>query len=152
MNDRTTLLREIDEAWQPYAAALAAATDEDLLGIAEGTWTRKDLVAHVAWWETSSADTLEAIGDERDPPWRDETTDETNARVETEFKDVSAADVRRLAGEAHARLVERIASMDDEDLATPGRFPWMNGEPLAEMIRGDTTRHYPDHVAPLTVT
>ncbi len=146
MNDRTSLLQEIDAAWRPYAAALAGLSDSDLLAIADGTWTRKDLVAHVAWWEGSSAGALEAIREHRDPPWRDETTDAKNARIEAEFKDVPASEVRQLAAAAHERLLAAIDAADEADLATPGRFPWMGGDPLAEMVRGDTSRHYPDHV------
>ena len=149
MNDRTALLREIHETWQGYAAALAALTDEDLLGIADGSWTRKDLVAHVAWWEGSSADALEAVSAGRDPAWRDETTDETNARVEAEHKDLAPADVRRLAVQAHERILARIGASADEDLLTAGRFGWMQGRALVEMVRGDTSGHYPEHTAHL---
>jgi hypothetical protein len=149
MNDRTTLLREIHEAWQAYAAALAACADDDLLGIADGTWTRKDLVAHVAWWEGSSSDALEAVTAGRDPAWRNESTDATNARVEAEHKDLPVAEVRRLAAAAHERLLATIGAASDEDLFTAGRFPWMNGAALVEMVRGDTSQHYPEHAGHL---
>jgi len=149
MNDRTTLLREIHEAWQTYAAALAACSDDALLEIADGTWTRKDLVAHVAWWEGSSSDAVEAVTAGRDPAPRTESTDATNARVEFEHKDLPAAEIRRLAAAAHERLLATIGGASDEDLFTAGRFGWMNGAALAEMVRDDTSRHYPEHVSHL---
>jgi hypothetical protein len=145
MHDRTTLLREIHEAWQAYAAALAALTDEDLAAVADGSWTRKDLVAHIAWWEGSSADALEAVAAGRDPASRTETADETNARIEAEHKDVPASEARRLGAQAHERLLARIGAATDDDLFAAGRFRWMNGDPLVEMVRDDTSRHYPEH-------
>lgn len=149
MDDRSTLLREIEAAWRPYADALDALSDDDLLEIADGTWTRKDLVAHVAWWEGSSTSTLEAVAEHRDPPWRDETTDETNARVEAEHKDVPGPEIRTMAAVAHERLLRAIAAVDEADLSTAGRFPFMNGDALIALVRGDTSEHYPEHVRQL---
>lgn len=149
MNDRTALLDEIDAGWRAFAAALANLSDDDLLGLADGTWTRKDLVAHVAWWEGSSADALVAVAAGREPEWLEEPLDERNARVEAEHKDLTPAVVRQMALETHARLIRAIEDADELDLFDADRLPWLQGDPLASKIRGDTSEHYPDHLAAL---
>lgn len=146
MDDRATLRAEIDEAWRPYAAILNSLSDDELLTHADGTWTRKDVVAHVAWWEASSADALAAVAAGRAPAWRDETTDATNARIEAEWKTAPTTAVRAFAAAAHERLLAGLGAVNEADLWTSGRFAWMDGDPLAEMIRGDSSRHYPDHL------
>ena len=146
MDERDALIAEIEAAWRPVAAILDHLTDDELLGAAEGSWTRKDVVAHLGWWEASSAATLEAIAAGADPPWRDETTDATNARVEAEWKHAPAHAVRQFGADAHARLVAALRAIDPADLFTPGRCPWLDGDPLSAMVRGDTTEHYPEHL------
>jgi len=57
-----------------------------------------------------------------------------------------AADVRSGEAAAWADLVLAIQDAEDPDLFEPGRFAWTGGEPLVEIIHGDTDRHWAEHL------
>jgi len=38
-----------------------------------------------------------------------------------------------------------IQAMSEEDLFNSGRFAWAEGEPLWQVIAGDTYEHYQEH-------
>jgi hypothetical protein len=148
--DKPALLAAIHAAHARLEAAVAALDDEGLKRPAPGMpgWTRKDVLAHVAWWNDHSvrvAEGLRAGGEPytRDVPWN---PDDWNARVLAENRDRAPADVRRSEAEAFARLVAAVEAASEEELFEEGRYPWLAGGSLADTVIGDSTDHYPDHV------
>jgi len=151
--DKTELLAAIHATHDALTAAAAALDDDALAGPAaemEG-WTRKDVLAHVEWWTTHSANVLEGVRSGVDPyPGSDEPWDPDawNARILLENRDRSADDVRRGEADSFARLVAAIEGATDEELFGENPHPWLDGT-AAETVIEDSTRHYPDHVAHL---
>ena len=148
--DKTTLLDAIRATHAPLAAAAAALSDEALLGPAPGMdgWTRKDVLAHVEWWNGHSAAVIAGVRSGIDPyPGGDEPWDPDawNARILAENRDRSAEDVRRGAADSFARLVAAVEGATDEELFATDPHPWLDGT-VAEMVEDDSTRHYPEHV------
>ena len=148
--DKTTLLRDMHEAHAAFLAAADAIDDEALAGLAPGLdgWTRKDVLAHVEWWNDHSSDVIEGARTGVDPyPGGDEPWDPDawNARIVEENRDRTAADVR--AGEAvsFARLVAAVEGSTEEDLFAEDPHPWLDGT-IAETVAADSSRHYPEHV------
>ncbi len=147
--DKMTLLRMIREAHAPIEAA-TALDDEALAGPAAGMdgWTRKDVLAHVEWWNHHSSDVIEGVRTGVDPyPGGDEPWDPDawNDRILAENRDRTAADVRQGEAGSFARLVAAIEQATDEELFAEDPYPWLDGT-VAETIEDDSTRHYPDHV------
>ena len=151
--DKTELLAAIHATHAELTAAAAALDDDALSGPAPGMegWTRKDVLAHVKWWTTHSANVLEGVRCGVDPyPGSDEPwdLDAWNARILLENRDRSADDVRRGEAGSFARLVAVVEGTTDEELFAEDPHPWLDGT-VAETVVEDSTRHYPDHVAHL---
>jgi hypothetical protein len=150
--NKQQLIAAMHDARAPIAAA-AALDRETLLGPAPEMdgWTRKDVLAHVEWWNNHSVRVVEALLAGREPydrtgPW---DTDATNARILEENRDRSADDVLRGEADSFTRLVAAVDSVPEDDLFAAGRFAWLDGGSLADLVESDSTKHYPDHVAHL---
>jgi hypothetical protein len=133
-------------------SAIGALSDDELALPAQGAWTRRDLVAHIEWWERHSTNVIAAAHEGRDPFRRDEPfdLDARNAQVFEENRGRSAADVRSGEAAAWTELLGAIEAASTADLFDPTRFAWTGGDPLVEIIRGDTDRHWTEHLPLLT--
>lgn len=148
--DKTELLRRLRDAHAPIAAAVAALPDEALLAGAPGMpgWTRKDVVAHLAWWHRHSTAVLRGLRTGVDPyPDAGEPfdLDGLNARVLAENRARGTADVRADEAVSFAELVAAIGAASDQDLFDAGAVLWL-GQPAASTVAGDTWDHYPEHL------
>jgi hypothetical protein len=146
--DKDTLLRDIRAPHAPIEAA-AGLDDATLLGLAPGLdgWTRKDVLAHVEWWNVHSADVVEAVRTGIDPyPGDDDAWDPDawNARILAENRDRTPDDVRRGEAASFARLVAAVEGATDAELFGEDPHPWLDGT-AAETVAEDSTLHYPDH-------
>ena len=56
---------------------------------------------------------------------------------------------RRAFNESFIRLLAALEACPDEELFSVGRWPWLEGEALAEEILWDSSRHYDGHREPL---
>ncbi|MDR3546112.1 MAG: ClbS/DfsB family four-helix bundle protein [Candidatus Limnocylindrales bacterium] len=146
--DKHELISELQIGHDELRAVIDALPDAELAFPAQGEWTRLDLVAHVEWWERHSATVITALRDGRDPYPADEPfdLDALNARVLEQNRGRTAADVRSGEAAAWADLLRAIESAGEADLFDAGRFAWTEGAPLAEIIHGDTDRHWAEHL------
>jgi len=152
--DKRSLLARIHETHAALEAVVRSLDDAALEAPASGMegWSRKDVVAHVAWWSDHSARVIEALRAGREPYAREEQPgiDELNARILDDHRGDTPDAVRRSEADAFSRLVAAVEAASDEDLFTVARFAWIGrDEPLAETVEWDSTRHYPEHLAQL---
>ena len=170
---RADLLGRSHDAYRDFSAAVAAIPSGMLTTPGTiGTWSVRDVIAHVGADEQWMAGQLEALqsnslptpktcyGDDTPPPadmdWNSQ--DARNAWQRERLRDLSLDEVRSMAAEAHARLLAVIATLDDAQLAedltigengTVGQIRRPNaGEqawPLWQWLRGVTYAHYADH-------
>src|SRR5215212_3660511 len=148
--DKETFLAEIRTSHEPLADAVAALSGEawvEALPDMDG-WTRKDLLAHIGWWSDHSARVITALLERRVPYEQDHDfdIDAQNRSILEEFRDRDAGEVRAFEVDAFERLVRAVETASHDDLFTPGRFPWLGEETLADAVAWDSTRHYPDHL------
>ena len=148
--DKDTLLRSIRDGHDRWARALAPLSDDDLLAPAQGEWTKKDLVAHVEYWERSSVDNIEALRAGHERPEAAQPTDERNAQAVADNRDRSAADVRGGETEAFERLLATVEASDEGELVDAARYPVLGGDSIADMVASDTFEHYEEHLPHLT--
>lgn len=148
--DKTSLLDAIRSAHAPLAAAADALSDEALLDAAPGLsgWTRKDVLAHIEWWNRHSIAVIAGARAGLDPypegdePW---DIDAWNERVAADSRHRSASDVRAGEASSFAELVTAVAAASDEELFRADPQPWLSGT-LAGTIEDDSTRHYAEHL------
>lgn len=100
-----------------------------------GEWTFKDLASHLTGWRERTIARLEASpGQEPQLPWPAELTedDEINQWIYERDRDRPLDDILLEADNSFERLTSAIRALPEEDLLTPGRFPWAGDEPLAD--------------------
>jgi hypothetical protein len=111
-------------------------------------WSAKDEIAHTMMWKRHLADRLTAVVRGEEPPSiPDDQIVAVNERnfVENQARtwdEVMAEDAR-----IHANLLGAVAALAEDDLAEPGRFPWMNGDPLYASVIGNPYVHVQEHLA-----
>jgi hypothetical protein len=120
--------------------ALAGPQVEEHLG--QGSWTRKQMLAHISTWHDRTVEALSRLTETGELPGTPEDTDAINARA-------ARAAIGRTTGEVlfalddSYRLVRRaVARLADAQLT--GHDGWATA-----MIAGNTYDHYTEHLADL---
>lgn len=135
------LLGRLERAWRDFENSHAGLEDAELLipGVT-GTWSVRDIIAHVTWWEEESLAHLPAIRRGDRPPRysvRYGGIAAFNALMTERRRQLSLAEVRRQQHDVHARLVAYVREAPDELIARETRF--------RRRLRLDTYGHYPLH-------
>src|SRR4029077_11241181 len=90
--DRAPLLKRLDQAWQAFQESHAGLSEAELLVPGgTGTWSVKDIIAHVTWWEEEALTHLPLILAGGTPPRYSVThggIDAFNAKMEEEREDL----------------------------------------------------------------
>jgi hypothetical protein len=145
--DKTGWLERVEEArttWEGIVAEVGEA-DLDRPG-AMGDWTFKDVAAHLNGWRVRTVDRLEAAARDETPPpppWpaelgedTEDGTDAINRWFYDQSRDRSAAEILAEAREQYRRMRAATEANPEDDLLTPGRFPWLGTYPLCAVIQG----------------
>ncbi len=146
--DKQELIRSMRDAHQGMVEAMERVPDERLVEPAMGSWTGKDLLAHMAWWHDHSAGVIEALRSGRKPYDEGDqanTTDAINERTRRQHLDDPPQQTRRAFNESFTRLLEALEPVTDEELFAADRWPWLGGESLVETVLWDSSRHYDAH-------
>jgi hypothetical protein len=105
-----------------------------------GDWSVKDVLAHVTTWEEEALKYLPLISARVTPP-RYSTNyggiDAFNAQMAEQKRSLSLSDVLRQLDETHARLVDYVQGVPEEQFARETRF--------RRRLRLDTYSHYREH-------
>ena len=139
--DRAQFLKRLDEGWNALQEAYAGLSDPEMMeqGVT-GTWSIKDIIAHVTSWETEALKHLPLILAGKKPPLYSITyggIDSFNARMIEQKRKLSLAEVLRQRDETHRQLVDFIQSVPEEQFIQETCF--------RHRLRLDTYRHYPEH-------
>ena len=146
-------MRREQESWQALVSEVGDA-GLDRSGAA-GDWTFKDVVGHLNGWRERTVDRLEAAARDAAPPpspWPDDLSDETDEGVEAinrwiyeRNRDRPAADILAESREQFRRMRAAVEAVPEDDLVTPGRFPWLGGEPLSAVLEGSFGHLHEEH-------
>ena len=131
--------------------ALAGLTVDELItpGVV-GTWSVKDILAHITTWEQRFLGALAIVERGETPAWPEagytwDDLDDLNAR------DYQANQARPLAAvwvafeRSYAELVARIVALPEAALITPGTYAWTEAHPLWRYLDANAGEHYREH-------
>ena len=138
---------------------LRAARDELLEGLSAvrpesmttpgliGSWSARDLIAHLGYWAGHAAEVVHAVEEGRadEVGVGEPSVDEVNETVARIARQTDLATVRRREAASVEALLERVEALDPSLLAV--RLP--DGATLEEGIREDGPIHYRQHLAEL---
>lgn len=149
-NNKAELLEKMRTGYAAFEALLAPLSIEQLStpGV-NGAWAVKDILVHLAVWQTRVSLRLEGIArheeaalepidsDEKMNAFNDATFEANRSRPPAEVLEEFRAAVKRLDA--------NVAATDESDLFTAGRFPWLDGGVLWDGVAGNTYGHYEEH-------
>lgn len=136
--DKTAVLDELYREQAQWEALLAqiGETRMDQPGVA-GTWSTKDIVAHLTGWRRRTVARLQAAQHgqpEPAPHWPAElqSDDEINAWLYETNHHRTVREVLDESRQVFQQLVASIEGLSETELQDPQRFPWLEGQPLSE--------------------
>jgi hypothetical protein len=150
---KSGLLAKIGETWNALQGFLATLTPMQRTQPADAAgWTVKDHAIHLSLWEDNLIALLEGRSriEDFDIPqstW-DEGSDAINAVLQPRHRDRPWDDVRQAMIASHQRVLDKVASMTEEQLLLPYNHyqPGVHREgPIIWWINGNTWEHYPEH-------
>jgi len=145
------LLGEIEREWEALQAVIQDLTDEQMTRIpVAGDWTVKDLLAHVAVWQSRLVTNLYKV--ERGVPPADVDltpmqVDRLNAQFYQDQKGRPLERVLEDLYDVHLALLNRLDGFSDAMLSDAKRFKWMKGAPLSAFVAEDSIEHTREHTA-----
>ena len=139
--NRSQLLKRMDEAWQALYESYSGLSDQAMTeSCVTGTWSIKDIIAHVTSWEEESLKHLPLIlAGRRTPRYSDRYggIDAFNARTTERNRKLPLYEVLRQRDDTHRRLIAFLRSVPEEELVRETRF--------RRRLRLDTYDHYAKH-------
>jgi hypothetical protein len=138
---RAGLLSRLDARWQELVASYAGLSEPELLepGVT-GTWSVKDIIAHVTTWEAEALAHRPVILAGGKPPRYSVThggINAFNAQMTQRNREFPLAEALRRRDDTHRRLIELVRGLPEEALASDTR--------VRRRLRLDTYGHYPIH-------
>jgi hypothetical protein len=117
---------------------------------AEGAWSVKDILVHIAYWEEELIGWLETAQRGEVPAdlaagFTEEGLDRLNAAVYQQHRDRPLDEVLAEFGSSYQAMLRVIERTPEQDLVDPDRFAWRQGEPLWKPVAGTTYWHYDEH-------
>lgn len=149
--DRIDLLADILDTHAPIAAAGLLLPDAALEAAAPEMpdFARKDVLAHVAWWNDHATAVLRGVRSGEDPfppgpePW---DLDAQNAATLASNHERAAREVVAWEAASFDALAAAVVAATSEELATAGYRAWLGDGSAAGVVIADSTEHYPEHV------
>lgn len=139
--DRSQLLKRLDEAWQTLIEAYSGLSGPTMTGsCVTGTWSVKDIIAHVTAWEEESLQHLPLIlAGEKTPRYSAVYggIDAFNALKTERNRELSLSEVLRRRDDTHRRLVAFLHTVPEDQFIRETRF--------RRRLRLDTYGHYTKH-------
>ncbi|MEP7292649.1 MAG: ClbS/DfsB family four-helix bundle protein [Chloroflexota bacterium] len=149
------LLDSIQQGWDALNTTLGTLSETQLTRFTDARgWTVKDHAIHLAIWEDGMYALLERLMRVEymgidEATWEMGDNDQINAIIQQRYKDLTWADVQQKRQQIHQRLIEKIASLSDEDLLRPYRYYEMastEDHPVVGWLVGNTFGHYAEHL------
>ena len=133
--ERLAILRDIAESWLELRKALVALSEHELVEPnTVGTWSFKDLMAHITAWERLLIERIRALEEGRDTNEIEEAeldVDAFNAEVVRRQAEKPIDEVRAEFDTTHAELMELLETT-----------PMLT----RDLVAGDTYEHYREHL------
>ncbi len=125
--------------WRQVTAYPPERMDEP---VTKGTWTRKQMLAHVAGWHDMTTERLLGLAKNGERRALNQSDDATNARFARLAVGRTAGEVVQSVEASSRRLRRQIEMLTDEQLAAHGGW-------AARVIAANTYQHYAEHLPDL---
>ena len=144
---KAELLNELESARVELLAALDGLSPEQMrMAGAVGVWSVKDVLAHIAAWQSELVTAFNQIQNKRVPDIvRIDDIDEWNEEQYHVSVRRSLEAIQADLEGVHRMLARMVADTDEKTLTDNRKFPWMEGEPLWYLVEENGTLHEREH-------
>ncbi len=133
-------LAQLESERERLEEAIAALEPGRMLeGGVVGEWSVKDVLAHLADWEEHMLEWVDAArrgervrGPEPGLNWRQ--LKQFNARVYERHRGERLDEMVEYFRTAHARFMEMVAAMPEEEMLAPGRYPFTGKQAIFDWL------------------
>lgn len=149
-------LREQFERWEELLASMSEEQITRLHTLAD--WSTKHVIAHLWAWQQISVARMEAAREDREPqfpewvaglhPNWEENANQTNAWVYENYYEKPWSEIYQNWREGFRQLLEVSEEIREIDLLDSGRYAWLEGYPLADILLA-TYDHHQEHLEKL---
>ncbi len=126
--------------------------------ILDAGWSIKDVLSHLVAWQEMMLGWIESgqrgiqpvryTADFREVDHdREGTIDRLNDYLFQQNRDKPLETVLAEFRATHARVLQALSALTDQEIFDPHRYPWRRGVALLPLIGGNTYAHYEEHLA-----
>ena len=136
-------LARMDEGWTAFRGQVHSLRGELLeVRLGEGTWTRKQMLAHIGTWHDLTVDRLSRFAESDEPVELSEETDVINARSARAAGGRTTGEILLTIDDSYRRLRRQVGLLTDAQLLA--HEGW-----AAAVIAANTYDHYAEHLPDL---
>jgi hypothetical protein len=155
---KTRLINLMKEEFARWEELLAGLSEERLTDPMPSGLSVKDVVAHLLAWQQRSIARLEAAMLHRTPEfpnWPEgldpeaDDVDQINAWIYETYHPRPWHSVHRDWKEGFQRLLKLAETLPEADLLEVGKYAWLPGYALADVLTGWYEHHHEEHLGPL---
>ena len=140
MSEKTTLLSEAETEFAAFRRAIADLSEPQMREIWLGTWSARDIVAHISGWHREMGPALERLRRGERPIAEGVSYDDVdawNARFADARKSAVTADILRELEASHAAFMQAAAGVPDER--------YVPGKTAHKIVDLNSRHHYHEH-------
>lgn len=148
--NKSELLETLEDSHQELVEMLENLPEATLLeGGVNGSWSIKDILAHLTYWEGQLVTLLFQAKSGAPKPgtvhFGSESVDAINERWHTQGQGRSLEMIWSDFIGVRKQTIRRVSAFSDTDLQDPQRYPWLSGKPLWMWVVNDTIEHEEEH-------
>jgi hypothetical protein len=148
--NKQAFLKAMDAAQAQVEDRLSGLSEEQLAERpAPDAWSLRETLHHLTYWEQYMLNIVRrAVGAGESPQWvTNEEETALNAQILAEANERSARDVADNFRRSFQEVRALVESLPEEVLTDPGRFAWLNGQPLLAYIANESIgEHREEHL------
>ena len=142
------LVLEIEKERKALEEFLSTLTSDQILqpGIL-GSWSVKDVLAHLTEWEQMFLGWYKAglrgkLPEKPAPGFKWNQLPELNQQIYERYCNQSLQEVQKQFRASYRQVMKTLQGLGEEDLFTPSRFAWTEKHTLLDFILPNTSSHY----------
>ena len=146
--NKSELLAKMRAGRESFEAELARLSEKQLTEkLLSNGWTGKDVLAHIAAWEIWAASLYPILvrGGNPERTNTDAEVDVANRQFYYVFHNKALAEIQQMEHNAYKALLTITENMAEDDLISPERFAWSQGQPLSDIFASNSYEHYDEH-------
>lgn len=155
MNEKQEMIAKLKDEYNSWRDLLGSMSEAQITAQnLPDNWSIKDVMAHLMEWQQLSIARVQASLSGTEPtlprwldgldPESEEDTDKFNARIYESHSGEPWSSVSRSWENGFLRFVELSAAVPESDLMQEGKYPWLNGYALIEVLEG-ALEHHAEH-------